>query len=356
MTSILGWTRLLALGGLDEKTQREALDALERSTLAQAKLIEDLLDESRIASGKLRLEIRPVSLRTIADTAVSQARPSANARRITLSVEQQTECDVAGDPSRLQQAVGNLLSNAIKFTPEDGRVIVRVRCDEAWGIVEVSDSGPGVEASLLPHLFDRFTQGTRQSVDRHSGLGLGLSITRHVVEMHGGSVDVTSRREGSGATFTIRLPLHHEATGDRLTDRDAAGRARSMPKLEGIHFLIIEDDADNGRVLATALKQCGADVECVTSGRAAFDVVARWHPDVIVSDIALPDMDGCDLLGRMRSGDGGATSLAPALALTVLGRPDEQQRILAAGFDVFRQKPIDPIDLAHETARLAGRG
>jgi signal transduction histidine kinase/CheY-like chemotaxis protein len=356
MTSILGWTRMLALGGLDETTQREALDALERSTLAQAKLIEDLLDESRISAGKLRLEIRPTSLRTIADTAVSLARPAAKAKDLELSIEDHTgPCEVAGDPARLQQAVGNLISNAIKFTPEGGRIAVRVSCDQSAGVIEVSDNGRGIEPSLLPHVFERFRQGERQPADRQSGLGLGLSISRHLVEMHGGTVEATSDGEDKGSTFTIRLPLHLDAGSDPMIRRDASGRAIALPKLDGVHVLLIEDDVDNRNVLAAALKHCGASVQCATSARAAFTIVSEWKPDVIVSDIALPDMDGCDFLLRIRSGENDAVSSAPALALTVLSRPGEQERILAAGFDMFRQKPIDPIDLAHETARLAGR-
>jgi len=356
MTSILGWTRMLALGGLDEKTQREALDALERSTLAQAKLIEDLLDESRIAAGKLRLDMRPMPLRAAAETAISSARPAADAKQIALSLsDESTACAVEGDPARLQQAIGNLIGNAIKFTPEGGTVSVRVRCDESTAIVEVTDTGPGISAKLLPHLFERFRQGDTQPTDRQSGLGLGLSITRRLVEMHGGSVDVMSGRHGEGSTFTIRLPLHHAPDAGNLVGRDRNERAASLPRLEGVRVLIVEDDVDNRKVIATALRHCGAEVQGAPTASAAFDIVPRWQPDVIICDIALPDMDGCDFIGRIRSGKERATSLAPALALTVLGRPGEQDRITAAGFDVFRQKPIDPVDLAHEAARLAGK-
>ena len=356
MTSILGWTRMLALGGLDEQTRREALDALERSTLAQAKLIEDLLDESRIASGKLRLDLRPLDLRAVVSSAVSMARPSAEAKGIMLTVDCGEErCEVFGDPSRLQQAVGNLLGNAIKFTAEDGHVALRLRSDMSTALIEVSDSGRGIPAGLLPEIFDRFRQGAGQRAERQSGLGLGLSITRHLVEMHGGSVDASSGGEDRGAVFTIRLPLHRAAdAAERVVERDRVARGLALPRLDGFRVLIVEDEVDNRKVLATALRHCGAEVECAGTAAVAFDLLPTLRPTVIVCDISLPDLDGCSFLTQVRAMDGVASS-APALALTVLGRPGEQARITAAGFDVFRQKPIDPVDLAHEVARLGRR-
>jgi signal transduction histidine kinase len=351
MTSILGWTRMLALGGLDEQTQREALDALERSTLAQAKLIEDLLDESRIASGKLRLELRALDLRTALANAVSLARPAAEARQIALSVDGgEDRYDVFADPARLQQAIGNLLANAIKFTNEGGAVQVRLRREGVTAAIEVIDTGRGIEPELLPHVFERFRQGEGEA--RQSGLGLGLSITRHIVEMHEGSVTAASAGAGQGATFTIHLPLHIATVVDATTPRDAASRAAGLPRLGGVRVLIVEDEVDNRKVLAIALRHCGAEVECTGTAADAFAVLGNWEPDVLICDIALPDLDGCAFLEELRSRDVPARTV-PALALTVLGRPGEQARITAAGFDVFRQKPIDPIDLAHAVNRLA---
>ena len=351
MTSILGWTRMLSLGNLDEQTQREALEALERSTLAQAKLIEDLLDESRIASGKLRLELRALDLRTVLANAVSQARPAAEAKQIALAVDSgDARYDVFADPSRLQQAIGNLLANAIKFTDEGGAVRVRLRREGTTGRIEVIDSGGGIGPALLPHIFDRFRQG--DGGEHQSGLGLGLSITRHIVEMHGGSVTAFSGGEGKGATFAVDLPLHVAPAGDATTLRDAQSRAGGLPQLAGVRVLVVEDDVDNRKVLATALRHCGAEVECMATASDAFTVLGTWEPDVLICDIALPDLDGCAFLKELRSRDLRARSV-PALALTVLGRPGEQARITAAGFDMFRQKPIDPVDLAHEVGRLA---
>ncbi|MEA2462412.1 MAG: hypothetical protein QOJ98_159 [Acidobacteriota bacterium] len=357
MTSILGWTRMLALGALDEETRREALDALERSTLAQAKLIEDLLDESRIASNKLRLELRGLDLRTVLANAISAARPGADAKSIELSLEcGEGSYDVFGDPSRLQQAIGNLIANAIKFTPEGGRVSVRLGSDGESGLIEVTDTGRGIAPSLLPHIFDRFRQGDR-STERQTGLGLGLSIARHLMEMHGGTVGASSAGEGRGATFEIRLPLHKAAPMvNEISSRDLSVRGRALPQLQGVRVLIVEDEVDNRKVLSTALRHAGAEVECAGTAAAAFAVLPGWPPDVIICDISLPDLDGCTFLEQLRGRKDAPQTPVPALALTVLGRPGEQARITAAGFDVFRQKPIDPVDLAHEVARLARRG
>ena len=352
MTSILGWTRMLALGGLDEETTREALEALERSTIAQAKLIEDLLDESRIASGKLRLDLRALDLRAVLSNAISQARPAAEAKQIVLAAEAGEErYHVFADPLRLQQAIGNLLGNAIKFTGEKGSVSVHLRREEQEAVLEVVDSGQGLAPELVPHLFERFRQGGRQPGERQSGLGLGLSITRHIVEMHGGSVSASSPGPGKGASFSIRLPLHVAIRPQDTTLRDTRLRATTLPRLDGVRVLIVEDEVDNRRVLAAALQHCGAAVECAGTAVEGFDLVAAWAPDVLICDIALPDLDGCAFLTELRARE----HTTPALALTVLGRPDEQSRIIAAGFDVFRQKPIDPVDLAHEVARLSGR-
>jgi signal transduction histidine kinase/CheY-like chemotaxis protein len=355
MTSILGWTRMLALGGLDAPTTREALEALERSTLAQAKLIEDLLDESRIASGKLRLELRALDLRTVVSNAISQARPGAQAKTITLEVDCEEErFDVLADPARLQQAVGNLIANAIKFSREGSTATVRLRRHGDDGVIEVIDAGKGIDAPLLPHLFERFRQGDGQTSERQSGLGLGLSITRHIVEMHGGSVVAYSAGPGRGATFTIRLPLHTAVAVGDTSERDPASRSVAVPRLEGVRVLLVEDQVDNRKVLSAALRHCGALVECAGTATEGFALFRDWKPDVLICDIALPDLDGCSFLMNVRARE--KDSHTPALALTVLGRPNEQSRIVDAGFDVFRQKPIDPVDLAHEVARLAGRG
>ncbi|HYR29014.1 MAG TPA: ATP-binding protein, partial [Thermoanaerobaculia bacterium] len=308
MTSILGWTRMLGLGGLDEQTTREALDALERSTLAQAKLIEDLLDESRIASGKLRLEPRALDLRTVLSNAVSQARPSAKAKQLSLSVDCSDErFDVFADPARLQQAIGNLLGNAIKFTAEGGTIAVQLRREDVEGVIDVTDSGQGIDPALLPQIFERFRQGDGDR-ERQSGLGLGLSITRHIVEMHAGSVSASSPGPGNGATFSIRLPLHTAAVAEETRQRDASSRSAALPRLDGVRVMIVEDEIDNRKVLAAALRHSGAEIECVASATDAFDVLRRWQPDVIICDITLPDLDGCSFMTELRSREAGKRS------------------------------------------------
>ena len=348
MTSILGWARMLALGNLDEQTYRAALDSIERSAKAQAQIIEDLLDESRIASGRLRLDLRALDVGAVLESAITMARPQAEARGLTLSVDVGEEpAEMYGDPVRLQQVIGNVVGNAIKFTPEGGSISARLKREDGRAVIEIRDSGRGISPAFLPHVFDRFRRGDSNSSDRQGGLGLGLAITRHLVEMHGGAVEAASEGEGKGSTFTIRLPLHEAATGSAFVDRDTPTRARRLPQLEGVRVLVIEDEVDNRKVLTTALRQCGADVECVGTATAAFDSVATWKPHVLVCDIALPDLDGCSFLEQLRA------DAPPSLALTVLGRPGEQARIKAAGFRGFRQKPIDPVDLAHEVARLA---
>jgi len=353
MTSILGWARMLALGGLDEKEQREALDSIERSTRSQAKLIEDLLDDARIASGRLHLDRRSIDLAAVIAEAVTLIRPMAGGKGINLSFDvlpgkYQTD----GDPVRIQQVVNNILGNAIKFTPQDGRVAVRLRREESAALIEISDSGPGISAELLPEVFDRFRQA-KLSTERQSGLGLGLTIARELAEMHGGTIQAASDGEGKGATFTVRLPIQEFVAGpSEFVDRDAAVRMAALPRLDGIRVLIVEDDVDNRKVLTETIKQSGGEVRCTDTAAGALGFIADWTPTVIISDIALPDLDGCALLNQLRSLVPDRRRRIPALALTVLGRPDEHARIIAAGFDVLREKPIDPIDLAHEVARL----
>ena len=351
MTSILGWARMLALGDLDNETEREALESIERSTRAQAKLIEDMLDESRIASGRLRLDLRPLDLASVVEGAATLIRPAADAKAIKISVHLHGgRYPMAGNPMRMQQVIGNVLTNSVKFTQEGGNVNVRLGRDGSDAVIEVTDNGRGIAPAFLPYVFDRFRQGEGASTERQGGLGLGLAIARHLVELHGGSVDAASEGVGKGTTITIRLPLHDAgALQDDFVDRDASGRAKALPRLDNVRVLIIEDEADNRNVLAAVLKRCGALVKCTATADAAHPIVGTWKPHVLVCDIALPDTDGCTFLERLRS----EGSVTPALALTVLGRPGEQARIIAAGFQVFRQKPIDPGDLAYEVARLA---
>jgi signal transduction histidine kinase/AmiR/NasT family two-component response regulator len=349
MTSILGWVRLLHLGDLDEETHAAALEALERSTKAQARIIEDLLDESRIASGKLRLDVRPLSLAPLVTAAVEMMRPAAEARGTAIATQIVDEpLDMHGDPARLQQVLANVLSNAIKFSEENSHIEVRLSRADAFAEIEVRDHGRGIASDLLPYIFERFRQGS--GAEKQAGLGLGLAIARHLVELQGGTITAASAGEGKGAVFTLRLPLRGDVAV-AFVDRDASDRTAAFPSLRGVHALIVEDDVDNRKVIAAVMERCGATVECTISAADALLRIARRKPDVIIADIILPDIDGCAFIESLRTSSSPA-SKTPALALTVFGRPNEQQRILAAGFNALRQKPIEPADLANEVARL----
>ena len=348
LTSILGWARMLRMGDLDARTTEEALQALERSAQAQVHLIEDLLDDTRITSGKLRLQRRPLQLKSIIETALTDVMPAAEGKRIRIEAEIDCEtCPIMGDPIRLQQVIWNVLSNAIKFTPERGNILVRVTRDDAHAEIVIRDTGRGFDADMLPQLFHRFRQADSAS-ERKAGVGLGLAISKYLVEQHGGTIQAASEGRGKGATFTIRLPISIEAS-EEFTVREP-NRAEDLPDLSGIRVLLVEDEADNRDVLSRVIERCGGDVRCSTSGEDALALLQAWTPDVIISDIALPGMDGCQFLGRARK-----TSDTPALALTVFGSAEEEARVRQCGFEVFRQKPIEPADLAHDIKRLSQR-
>ncbi|HEV3486295.1 MAG TPA: ATP-binding protein [Vicinamibacterales bacterium] len=274
-------------------------------------------------------------------------RPTADARRTTLVADITEEpLETVGDPNRLQQVIANVLANAIKFSPENRRVEIRLSRDGSSAAIEVRDHGRGIAPELLPHIFDRFRQGTM--AERHGGLGLGLAIARHLIELQGGTIAADSEGEGKGATFTLRLPLQTGTASGSFSSREHAERAVSLPSLNGVHALIVEDDTDNRNVIAAVMERCGATTECATTAAEALRRIERRKPDVIIADIILPDIDGCALIERIR----GNAQSTPALALTVFGRPAEQERILAAGFNALRQKPIEPADLANAVARL----
>jgi PAS domain S-box-containing protein len=347
LTSILGWSRMLRMGGLDPDTTSEALDAMERSAQAQVQLVEDLLDTARITSGKLRLDTRPVDLKTVVEAAIADVSPMAKAKDIGITRELACDCHLLGDPTRLQQVVWNLLTNAIKFTPGGGSIHVDLKDEASVAVLEVRDSGRGIDSDLLPLLFTRYKQGDPAAKDRSGGLGLGLSLSRHLAELHGGTIAASSDGPGRGSTFTVRLPLTTNS-GSALVPR-AGGRESGLPRLDGVRLLIVEDEADNREMLSAVARQCGAEVFSASTAQDALDAIEQWHPDAMVCDIALPDFDGCALLQRARAR---SSDHIPALALTVLGAPDLENRIRAAGFEGFRQKPIEPADFAHAIARL----
>ncbi|HEX9941489.1 MAG TPA: response regulator [Thermoanaerobaculia bacterium] len=359
LNAILGWVQVLRTGKLDEAAAARALETIERNSRMQAQLIADLLDVSRIITGKLRLDFKPVELHRIIDAALESVRPAADAKGIQLAVSLgRLSSPVLGDADRLQQVVWNLLSNAIKFTPRSGRVEVRLSESAPNALIQVSDTGIGIRPDFLPYVFDRFRQAESSLTRSHGGLGLGLSIVRHMVELHGGTVEVDSVGEGQGATFTVRLPLRAElAEASPLEGRPAASsRVWSLPDLlKDVRVLVVEDEEDTRDLLVTALEQCGAEVAAVGSVPAALAAFDRATPDVLVSDIGIPEEDGYSLIHKVRSREAGNGGKVPAAALTAYARAEDRLRALEAGFQTHLAKPVDPSELVATVARLAGR-
>jgi len=356
LSAILIWARLLRSGRLDAEAKGRALDVIERNTKLQARLIEDLLEVSRIIAGKLRLELAPVDLAAMVESAIDAVRAAADAKEITLQCELDHNVGpMRGDRSRLQQIVWNLVANAIKFTPSGGRVTVRLERDGHAALITVRDTGIGIQAEFLPHIFERFRQADSTSTRVHGGLGLGLAIVRHLVEMHGGTVAAASPGEGQGATFTVRLPIAPRSieTGDAAWLSTLARRSgTSFVSLDGIHVLLVEDESDMRESVAMSLELCGARVTGVGSAAEALEILDRDPPDVILCDIGMPDEDGYALVRRIRArgvGDGGQT---PAVALTAYARDEDRNRALAAGFQTHVPKPVEPGEIARVVAEL----
>jgi two-component system CheB/CheR fusion protein len=354
LSAMFGWARLLRSGKLDRGRSAHAVEIIERNMVLQARLIEDLLDVSRIIAGKLRVERRPIALRDVVEAAVEALRPLASGKRVQLdSALGADPARVLGDSIRLQQAVGNLLSNALKFTPEDGRIEVRLGRAESDVHLQVHDSGEGIAADLLPHLFERFRQGESSIIRPHTGLGLGLALTRYLVEQHEGTIHAESPGPGKGATFTVILPVAPLGTEVVTVEPEWVERLVTPPTLGGIRVLVVEDHDDTREFIATVLAQYGAEVTTAKSAPAAAAAFERAKPHVLVSDIAMPGEDGYSLIQTVRAlplEQGGGV---PALALTAYVRPEDRERALAAGYNRLLAKPIDPLDLASAVAQLA---
>jgi len=352
MTAILGWAHLLELGGIEEAEVRVGIETIRQSGQAQAKLIDELLDVSRIITGKLHLITAPATVPDIVHAAVAAIRPAAEAKRQRLDLEiadsGSEDLHVLGDASRLQQVFWNLLSNAVKFTPAGGWIRVRVAREDAGVSVTVSDNGEGIGADLLPHVFERFRQATH-SGGRRSGLGLGLAIAKELIELHGGSITVQSAGAGRGSTFAVTLPRH---TGQERTLPLFASVAPGRQRLNGVRVLLVEDDETTRTLLDTLLRSFGAEVMAASGATAARDALASFPCDVLISDIEMPDDDGVALLQSLR-GNGGLRF--PAIAVTGYADETNRKRVLAAGFDGFVAKPLDPNALADEIERAIGR-
>jgi len=355
LTAILGWLSMLRAERLDKETAAHALETVERNARAQAQLIEDLVDVSRIAGGKLNLEVKPVELLPLINAAVDIVRPAANAKRIQIEISAQASMGpVAGDAARLQQIIWNLLSNAVKFTSRDGRVDISLRRAELSAELVVRDTGMGISPEFLPNVFERFRQAESSITRSHGGLGLGLAIVRHLTELHGGSVTAESPGEGLGATFTIRIPLamQSEETAIAGSEEPREGPGTTRQRLEGVRVLIVEDEPDARELLALTLECAGARVEAVQSVKEALDNLQLFKPDVLLSDIGLPLESGYELIRKVRSLSS-ETSRIPAVALTAFVTEKDQQLALDAGFQLHLAKPVQSEVLVEAIERLA---
>ena len=356
LNAILGWARMLRAGTLGPDDVPRALETIERNAQAQAQLIEDLLDVSRIVSGKLRLDMRPVDVREVVEEALDTVRPTADARGVALTTAIGHVGPVSGDAQRLQQVVWNLLSNSIKFTVRGGTVHVRAEQVGSMVRIIVNDSGQGIDAEFLPHVFDRFRQAATSGQTSRKGLGLGLAIVRHLVEAHAGNVEAASDGLGKGATFTVELPVMVGRTV--LSTEPAHGYPSTLEttlSLTGMRVLVVDDDVDAREMLAIALKQYGADVQLTASAEEAVAAATVQCPDVLVSDIEMPEATGYDLIRRLRQSENPALRRLPAVALTAYARTEDRVRALIAGFQTHVPKPVEPAELVTVIASLAQR-
>lgn len=374
LTSVLGWATLIRSGDIDEANYAVALETIERNARLQARLIDDLLDVSRIITGNLHLELRPIDLWPVVEAARDAVRPTAEAKDIQMRTSlAPSRCSIKGDSNRLRQVVWNLLLNAIKFTPRGGSVSTDLHCNEASVILTVSDTGEGIDADFLPHVFDRFRQAEGSISRRQGGLGLGLAVVRHLVELHGGSVSASSEGKGKGATFTVELPLVNQEEGSVARNVEVPadlkedvvpaivaanpgqvkkGRA-TFPKektnvevsLSGINVLLVEDDVDARNLIHQLLELRGAKVTSAASAAEALKAFKVTIPDVLVSDIAMPDEDGYSLLRKVRSLPHERGGQIPAIALTGYASAKDKADTFAAGYQAHLAKPLEPADL-----------
>jgi len=361
LTAILGWTSMLGTGQLDEETSARALNTIHRNARSQVQLIDDLLDVSRIITGNLRLDVSTVELVQVIEAAVDAVLPAAEAKNIRLQVLLDPQVGpVSGDAARLQQVVWNLLTNAIKFTPKGGRVQIRLERVNSHVEITVSDSGKGIDSEFLPHVFARFRQADQKSTRAHGGLGLGLSIVRQLVELHGGSVHAESEGDGQGATFVVQLPLmvmrREVKKQERRHPTTGGGMVLDCPtQLDNLRVLIVDDEEDTRELLRVVLEQCGSEVVTAGSAMEALVALEKSKPDVLISDIGMPEEDGYALISKVRALSAMRGGKVPAIALTAYARTDDRVRALMAGFQVHLPKPIEPVELVAVVASLVGR-
>lgn len=359
LSAMLGWIRLVRGNQLDRDRTVHALEVIERNAKTQAKLIEDLLDVSRIISGKMRLDVQTINLLDVARASLDGIRPSADAKNITIhSVLDPEASIIVGDPARLQQVVWNLLSNAVKFTGKEGRIHLHLTRAESSAAITVSDNGEGIDIDFLPHVFDRFRQAYGGINRTHQGLGLGLAIVRHLVELHGGTVSAFSEGKGRGAVFTVHLPLSplRAETAETLTASAlAVTDAECPPSLRGLRVLVVDDEPDARELLLAELSRCGTIVQLAETAAEALRQVSSWRPDALISDIGMPQMDGYTLIKAIRQLPDEQGGRTPAIALTAYASSQDRVKAFMAGFQAHLAKPIELHELLAVLASISGR-
>jgi signal transduction histidine kinase/ActR/RegA family two-component response regulator len=353
MAPILGWAQILLRGALERERVKQGAEIIERNARIQTQIIDDLLDMSRIVSGKLLLRSESMNLRSVCEAALATVQPAADARGVVLGSALENVPWLRGDPNRLQQVVWNLLTNAIKFTPRGGKVELALMRDGDSARVEVRDSGQGIAADFLPHVFERFRQADSSTTRAHGGLGIGLAITRQLVEMHGGTVSAGSAGAGQGATFTVRLPLPLEELA-AVHSPAAESTANALP-LQGSRMLVVDDDDDGRHLVAHLLTEAGASVDMASSADEALALLRERRPDVLVSDIGMPGADGYELLARLRTLSEAEGGLTPAIALTAFVRNEDRNKALLAGFQQHLGKPVETEKLIAAASMLLRR-
>jgi len=354
LTSLLGWSSVLREAKRDEKVLNQGLEAIDRNARVQAQLIDDLLDVSRIVSGKLNLDVRPLDISSVTRAAINVVRPAADAKNIKLDYSAEPGVGaISADSARLHQIVWNLLSNAVKFTPQGGQIMIRIEQDGPHAKITVKDTGQGIDAEFLPRVFDRFRQADSSTTRSFGGLGLGLAIVRHLVELHGGTVSAESEGVGKGATFSATFPLLTGRTEPIAHSGETC--APEILSLDGLRVLLVDDEAEAREIISTVIGRTGAEVKTCISASEALVKLVEWRPDVILSDIAMPEEDGYSFIGKVRAlprEKGGET---PAAALTAYARDEDRVQALAAGYQMHIAKPIGASQLVTMVAKLAGR-